>query len=175
VDAYIFAATASETAIGTVSGLVDPAGPARVALPVLGSHRLVAGIEGTDLAEVSSRVATVVAVEGLGSASTYLATAPDGAALPLPVHATVDAFVGFALLTSLPGLALAVYLAASTTSGVTGAALVTGAGVNVLVEVSASTAAATAALLLTVAGLSGVASAATCVGDSALGTGLALA
>ena len=110
-----------------------------------------------------------IGTSGLTGASSYLGAAPSD--FPFPTHGFVSALVGFCLLDILPGLSIAVYDAAIELAGVIGAAVVTGQGYSVVVEVTAENQEDLAALLNQVSGLPGVRSAATASGASTLGTG----
>lgn len=179
MDAYIFATGATEDAVETLGDGVGT-GPARVVLPVIGSQRLYVAVTGTDGTQLAQRVAAVSATTGLSGVTTHLATTPDppgnlGNGWPpvlFPTFASVEAAVGFALLTTVPGLTVAVYIAASQISGVIGAAVVTGASAKVLVEVTGTTTDAVAGVLETVAGLPGVTASSTAIGLAETGYGL---
>jgi hypothetical protein len=153
-----------------------------VVLPLIGSRQLYVAVEGSTATELATRVAEVSATVGLTGVTTYQPSAPPAPLLVPPIsgwppvlfptHATVSDYVGFALLTTTPGLWASVYLSAAQVSGVTGVAIVTAVGTRVLVEVSGATVDDVSAVLQTVAGISGVVAADTAIGASELGFGL---
>jgi hypothetical protein len=179
MDAYIFATQATEDAVGALGAGVGSTGPARVVLPLIGSHRLYVAVTGSDGTTLAQRVAAVAATSGLSGVTTFMATTPDPPAnlsngwppVSFPTFAAVDAAVGFAHVTTLPGLATTVYIAASQVTGVVGAAVVTGASASVLVEATGATADAVAGVLHQVAALPGVTAASTSIGATETGFG----
>jgi hypothetical protein len=171
MDAYLFIASATPTAISTLGAGVGSTGPARVVQPITGSHALFVAVEATTDSDLNDNVTGVTGTAGLSGASTFLA-ANVGVSFPLPVHSTVDSYLGFCLLDTLPGLSVVVRDAATAIDGVTGAAVVAGTGYSVLVEVTAADTDSVALLMNQVAGLSGVRAIATSVGATALGFGL---
>jgi hypothetical protein len=171
MDAYVFITTATATAVSTLGAGAGSTGPARVVLPVTGSHALFVAVEATTDADLNDGVTGVTGSAGISGVSTFLA-ANVGVTFPMPVHSTVDSYLGLALLDTVPGLSVVVRDAATAIDGVTGAAVVAGAGYSVLVEVTAADADSVALLLNQVAGLTGVRAVATSVGATALGFGL---
>lgn len=171
MDAYVFATEATQTAVAGLGAGVGTTGPARVVLPVIGSHALFVAVAASTGSDLHDAIAGVVATTGVSGCSAFLASTL-GITFLLPVHASVDAFLGFALLDTLPGLSVSVHDAATAITGVTGVAVVTGSGYSVLVEVTGPDSDAVAALLSTVTALSGVRAAATAIGSTDLGFGL---
>lgn len=179
MDAYIFAAHATEDAVSTLGAGVGTTGPARVVLPVIGGERLYVAVEGDDGTELAQRVAAVAATEGLSGVRTFLATTPDPPSsvssgwppIRFPTFAAVAASVGFAAVTTVPGLGVSVYVAAAAVPGVIGAAVVTGTSANLLVEATGDTADEVAAVLQQVAALPGVTALSTSIGLTATGYG----
>lgn len=179
MDAYIFATEATEAAVEALGAGVGGTGPARVVLPVIGSQRLYVAVTGSDGTQLAQRVAAVAATSGVSGVTTYLATTPDPPAglgngwppVLYPTYAAVDAVVGFALVTTVPGLTVAVYIGASQLTGVIGAAVVTGASAKVLVEVTGSTTDEVAGVLEDIAGLAGVTGTSTAIGLTETGFG----
>jgi hypothetical protein len=171
LDAYIFSTQATPQAVQALGGAVDPDGPIRVVLPVTGAHALFVAVVADTGTELSAGISGVIGATGLSGLSAYIASAL-GASFLLPVHAAVDAYVGFALLDTAPGTAVAVHDAAVAISGVTGAAVVVGATYDVLVEVTGATETAVASVLTAVTGLTDVTNSITSTGASDDGFGL---
>lgn len=170
MDAYIFATQATQEAVASLRDGVTAGGPARVVLPLIGSHALYVAVADDDDGGLNRRVADVVATPGLAGTSAYFATGP-GNGVKFPTWGLVGHYVGFCLLDTLPGLAVATYQAVQQVAGVVGACVVTGAGSSVLVEATADDAEALTVMLHQVAGLPGVQHAATATGATALGAG----
>jgi hypothetical protein len=153
-----------------------------VVLPLIGSRQLYVAVEGSTATQLATRVAAVAATTGLTGVTTYQPSAPPAPVLDPPIsgwppvlfptHGTVSTYVGFALLTTSPGLWASVYLAAAQVVGVTGVAIVTAVGTRVLVEASGGTVDDVSAVLQVVAGISGVVAADTAIGATELGFGL---
>jgi hypothetical protein len=170
LDAYIFSKQATQEAVSTLGNGVGGDGPARVVLPVIGSHRLYVAVQADDDETLSARVAAVLATPGLVGAHHYNASGP-GVPFLFPTWGVVSVYVGFCLLDTQPGLSVAVHDLATAVPGVVGAAVVTGAGYSVLVEGTAEDQESLAVILNTVSGLPGVRQAATAVGAASLGYG----
>lgn len=169
LDAYVFATSASSQAVADVLALVA-AGTARVALPTTGDRAIYVAVSDTRATGLVSKIASVVTVDGLVGVDVHLAYGSPTPERPFPTQGIVGDYVGFALLTTLPGDIVTVYEAAFGVSGVVGAAIVTGT-VNVLVEATASTTTALASILTSVTGLTGVAASFTATGETSSGAG----
>jgi hypothetical protein len=171
LDAYIFATEATEEAVSTLGAGAEDSGPARVVVPLLASPALYVAVQASTAVALGAAVTAVVGTTGVAGVTAYLASSL-GTPFALPTYAQVDAFLGFALLETLPGLSVSVRNAATEVTGVTGVAVVLGVCHSVLVEVTGPDTDAVAAMLATVTGLSGVRAYTTAVGASDLGFGL---
>lgn len=173
MDAYIFATSATEEAVSTLGAGAEDSGPARVVVPLLASPALYVAVQASTSVALGTAVNAVVGTSGLGGVTAYLASSI-GTPFGLPTYASVDAYLGFALLETLPGLSVSVRNAATLVSGVIGVAVVTGVCHSVLVEVTGADTDAVAAILATVTGLSGVRAHTTAIGAADLGFGLTM-
>ena len=181
MDAYIFAESANEAAISSLHDLVGSS--VRVVLPTSESgsdYAVYVAVDG-DAVTLAARIVTVNNTSGLSGVVTYISAPPEipenwpGGWPPIlfPTHASVDDYLGFALLTCSPGSYRDVLIAASEITGVSGGTVVIGGDANVLVEATASTAGAVQDILDDVNAISGVTSASTlfAIGATASGYG----
>lgn len=174
MDAYVFARVATTQAVSDVLDAVGSNGPARVALPVTpdatGGRIVYVAVEGSTLLELTSRVAQILLIPGLGGSETYVPS--PGAIQPslgFPTHAPVDDFVGLALLVCTDAETTAAEVALI--SGVVGVVVVSGAGPNVIVDVTGASSSAVGTVLSSVGAATGVLSMETSVGATADGRG----
>lgn len=169
MDAYVFATGATPQAVSDVLALVS-AGTARAALPTTDDRKLYVAVADTSATNLVTKLAAVLTVDGLTAPVSHLAYGSPTTERPFPTQGIVEDYIGFALLTTLPGNTVAVYEAAFGVSGVVGAAMVTGT-VNVLVEATAATSAGVATILSAVRNLTGVTVSAAATGQTSAGAG----
>lgn len=170
MDAYIFAEDATTQARTDALALVGD--EARAVLPVSSDRELYVAVAGADPAELLTNIAAVVTIDGLTGVTTHIAIGSSSAEATFPTHGTVDDYVGFALLDTAPTSTVSVWEAALETSGVVGAAMVSGTGsVDVLVEATSDSTNTLASILATVAGLTGVNTYVTVTGPVSGGAG----
>ncbi len=185
MDAYVFAAGATAEAVDRLGALVEE-GTARVMVPLLGGRAVYVATTGRNARELRARLDVVTGVAGLTAVDTFLAALPEVEVQQVtslsqttghrgahyPTYAAVDAVVGFALLVCRPGMQATVFGGASLVPGVVGAAPVSGAEADVLVEATGGSVEEVLRVLDRAAGVPGVGSVTTAVGEAALGTGL---
>jgi hypothetical protein len=169
LDAYILALTASQSAITSALALVP--NTARAVLPTPGDDlELYVNVSETSATALLTKIAQVVTISGLAGVEVHLAYGTSTTEAAFPTHGIVDSYVGFILLTALPGDVVDVYEAALQVTGVVGAAMVTGS-VNVLVEVTAGSESALATIVAAVEGLPDVLTSASGAAATSTGAG----
>jgi len=145
LDAYVFAGSATTSAISTLLASVSPSGPARVVCPLSGDRAVYVAIEAADQSTLQQRINAVTSTSGLSNVTSHVVSAGQIDSLAFPTHALVQAFVGFAMLSpNSSATASLVANAVSEVEGVCGLAIV---GTKVLVEVTASTSGGVEAIL----------------------------
>ena len=174
MDAYVFAYCASSNAQSAAVSAVSSSGPARVALPATGTNdrNLYVAVEGSNALELTSRVAQILAVTGMGGTDTCI---PSQLGSPppflVPTHGAVNTWIGLGIVVCSPSDMVSVHNAIAQVSGVIGLAVITGAGPLILVEVTASTQASVGTMLDNVEAVTGVDQLDRIVGERANGAG----
>lgn len=135
MDAYVFASSATSTALSTLAAQVGNGGPARVVLPLSGDRAVYVAVEAPDQETLDEEINEVLGVSGLSGATAYIVDAGAFDDATFPTHAVVSAHVGFALLQSSGPATLAATVAGMT--GVSGVAVVDNGSQKVLAEVTA--------------------------------------
>jgi hypothetical protein len=171
LDAYVFAADATQSAIDDALDLVT-AGTARAVLPMPGDDREVyVAVGDSDATDLLTKLAAVVTIDGLSGVEVHLGIGDGTVNRPFPTHGTVDDYVGFALLATAPGNIVSVFEAVWNVSNVAAAAMVGTGSVTVLVEVTSDSNTTVSSALSSLAALTGVTSSVLVQGPVANGAG----
>lgn len=102
MDAYVFASTASDAAVAVLAAAAQPGGPIRAVFPLEGDRALYVAVFGNDAATVDGGITTVLDTPGVSDAETYRRSGPADVVVDsaYPTHCSVDAWVGFAVLSA---------------------------------------------------------------------------
>ncbi|HVF05060.1 MAG TPA: hypothetical protein VNA20_09480 [Frankiaceae bacterium] len=100
MDAYVFASTASDTAVAVLRAAAGAGGPIRAVFPLEGDRALYVAVFGDDAATIDRGIRSVLDTPGVGDTETYRRADPGGAAAAMayPTHCAVNAWVGLAVL-----------------------------------------------------------------------------
>lgn len=170
LDAYVFAATATQSAVDDALDLVT-AGTARAALPVGSERELYVAVDDTSAAGLLTKLAAVLTINGLTGVEVHLGIGSPPPSMPFPTQGSVDDYVGFALLTTAPSDTVSVYDDAIAVTGVVGAAMVGTGTVSVLVEATSDSTTTLTTMLGNLTTLTGVTDSVTVTGAVANGAG----
>ena len=172
MDAYIFAYNASSQARADAVAAVGANGPARVALPASGDRNLYVAVAGSTSLELTTRVAQILAISGIGATETYIpSTLGNPPPHDVPTHGAVDSWIGHGIVVCSSANLSAVHSAIAALNGVIGLCVITGAGPLVLVEVTGSTQSAVNGMLENVDAVQNVDDLYRVVGERANGAG----